>query len=61
MGSARWVLPWLALAAAVQQFECDEMQGFYFSKPVPEREATALFQTGISNWRKAGLETTIKS
>jgi diguanylate cyclase (GGDEF)-like protein len=30
-------------------FGCDEMQGFLFSKPVPQQEATALFQTGIKH------------
>ena len=33
----------------LRQFDCDEMQGFLFSKPVPEHEATMLFQNGIKN------------
>jgi EAL domain-containing protein (putative c-di-GMP-specific phosphodiesterase class I) len=32
-------------------FECDEMQGYLFSKPVPEKEATKLLKSGL----KTGL------
>ena len=31
----------------LRKFNCDEMQGFLFSKPVPEHEATVLLQNGI--------------
>ncbi|HHD64471.1 MAG TPA: diguanylate cyclase [Desulfobulbaceae bacterium] len=38
------------------QYGCDEMQGFLFSKPVIENEATQLFHAGIrpqiSSWKK---------
>jgi EAL domain-containing protein (putative c-di-GMP-specific phosphodiesterase class I) len=30
--------------AALKQLECDEAQGFYFSKPVPKDEIEALLQ-----------------
>ena len=33
----------------LRQFNCDEMQGFLFSKPVPVQEATVLLQSGIKN------------
>ena len=38
-----------AQVAMLYDFGCDEMQGFLFSKPVPQQEATALFQTGIKH------------
>ncbi|MCP4340750.1 MAG: diguanylate cyclase [Desulfobulbaceae bacterium] len=28
-------------------FQCDEIQGYFFSKPVPQNEVTQLLQTGI--------------
>ncbi len=31
----------------LQQYGCDEMQGYFFSRPVPVDEATALFQKGL--------------
>ena len=30
-------------------FNCDEMQGFFFSKPVPHEEVTKLFQNGLNS------------
>lgn len=37
-------------------YGCNEMQGFLFSRPVPQQEATKLFQTGIKHliepWKK---------
>jgi len=33
----------------LRHFNCDEMQGFLFSKPVPEQEATVLLEKGITN------------
>ncbi len=40
----------------LRQFNCDEMQGFLFSKPVPEHDATVLLQDGIkhhvSSWNQ---------
>ncbi len=37
----------------LKQFGCDELQGFLFSKPVPENKATPLLQNGRkkSSWR----------
>ena len=34
-------------AQILHDFDCDEMQGFLFSKPVPLEEITTLFQNGI--------------
>ena len=48
-------------ADLLQQFECDEMQGFFFSRPVPEKEATALFHNGINHWKKASREIKVES
>jgi diguanylate cyclase (GGDEF)-like protein len=37
---------------------CEEMQGFYFSRPVPEQEATALLRDGIR--REGAVRTHIQ-
>lgn len=38
-----------AQAESLLDFGCDEMQGYLFSKPVPENEATALLHDGIKH------------
>lgn len=39
----------------LRQFNCDEMQGFLFSRPIPEHEATMLLQEGtihrVPSWK----------
>jgi EAL domain-containing protein (putative c-di-GMP-specific phosphodiesterase class I) len=34
--------------AFLQAHECDEAQGYYFSRPVPPEQFAHLLQTGIS-------------
>ena len=29
---------------------CDEMQGYFFSRPVPEAEASGLLRAGTGRW-----------
>ena len=36
-------------AQMLYDFNCDEMQGFFFSKPVPQEEVTKLFQNGLNS------------
>jgi EAL domain-containing protein (putative c-di-GMP-specific phosphodiesterase class I) len=31
--------------------QCDEAQGFYFSRPVPPRHFADLLRTGVARWR----------
>ena len=33
--------------AFLQDHECDEAQGYYFSRPVPAQQFTELLRTGI--------------
>jgi len=38
-----------AQVTMLYDFGCDEMQGFLFSKPVPQQEATELLRTGVKH------------